>query len=122
MTARRWSGQPPEARVERLNRVMTGWANDFSLRQVSPAYSAIDRHAVRRLRRWLCLKHKVKTGKCGRFGAQAAVGDDAVDMDMLPQSLPHVCSTMVMPGSPPSHRGLRPNSRSVWDAALKSSR
>ena len=38
-----------------------------SLGQVSPAYSAVDWHAVRRLRRWLCLKHKVKTGKYVRF-------------------------------------------------------
>ena len=67
MTSRRWSRLPSEARVERLNRVMTGWANYFSLGQVSPAYSAVDWHAVRRLRRWLCLKHKVKTGKYVRF-------------------------------------------------------
>ena len=67
MTSRRWSRLPSEARVERLNRVMTGWANYFSLGQVSPAYSAVDRHAIRRLRRWLCLKHKVKSGKYVRF-------------------------------------------------------
>ena len=42
-------------------------SNDRSLGQVSPAYSAVDWHAVRRLRRWLCLKHKVKTGKYVRF-------------------------------------------------------
>ena len=67
MTARGWSRQPPEAKVASLDRVMTGWANYFSLGQVSPAYSAVDRHAVRRLRRWLCRKHKVKTGKYVRF-------------------------------------------------------
>lgn len=67
MTSRRWSRQPPEAMVGSLNRIMTGWAIYFSLGQVSPAYSAIDRHAVRRLRRWLCLKHKVKSGKHVRF-------------------------------------------------------
>ena len=67
MTSRRWTGLPTETRVERLNRAMTGWANYFSLGQVSPAYTAIDRHAVRRFRRWLCLKHKVKSGKYVRF-------------------------------------------------------
>ena len=67
MTARGWSRQSPEAMVESLNRAMTGWASYFSLGQVSPAYSAVDRHAVWRLRRWLCLKHKVKTGKYVRF-------------------------------------------------------
>ena len=70
MTSRRWSRLPSEARVERLNRVMTGWANYFSLGQVSPAYSAVDRHAIRRLRRWLCLKHKVKSGKYVRFASR----------------------------------------------------
>ena len=45
MTSRRWSRLPSEARVERLNRVMTGWANYFSLGQVCPAYSAVDWHA-----------------------------------------------------------------------------
>ena len=42
-------------------------ANYFNLGQVSPAYAAVDRHATRRLRRWLCHKHKVRTGKYVRF-------------------------------------------------------
>ena len=50
-----------------LNRAMTGWANYFHLGQVGPAYRAIDQHAVRRLRQWLCRKHKVKSGKWVRF-------------------------------------------------------
>ena len=53
---------PPEVVVARLNRVMTGWANYFTPGQVSPAYAAIDEHATRRLRQWLCRKHKVRTG------------------------------------------------------------
>src|SRR6184192_2345496 len=44
--------------VESLNRMMIGWANYFCLRPVSKAYSAVDMHAHRRLRRWLCDKHK----------------------------------------------------------------
>jgi RNA-directed DNA polymerase len=43
---------------ERLNRMMIGSANYFCLGSVSKAYSAIDMHAHRRLRRWLCNKHK----------------------------------------------------------------
>ena len=58
---------PPEVVVARLNRLMTGWANYFTLGQVSPAYAAIDEHATRRLRQWLCRKHKVRTGKTVRF-------------------------------------------------------
>ena len=44
--------------VDRLNRMMIGWANYFCLGPVSKAYSAVDMHAHRRLRRWLCDKHK----------------------------------------------------------------
>ena len=53
--------------VRRLNRVIEGWANYFQLGQVSPAYQAVDAHAIRRLRQWLCRKHKVRAGKYMRF-------------------------------------------------------
>ena len=43
--------------VERLNRMIIGWANYFCLGSVSKAYRAVDIHARRRLRRWLCNKH-----------------------------------------------------------------
>ena len=66
LTARRYGVLDPEV-VGRLNRLMTGWANDFHLGQVSPAHVAIDRHATRRLRRWLCRKHKVRAGRYVRF-------------------------------------------------------
>ena len=45
--------------VGRLNRKLSGWANYFCLGPVTPAYRAINTHAIRRLRRWLCKKHKV---------------------------------------------------------------
>ena len=48
----------PKTMVEKLNRMLTGWANYFCLGAVSKAYSAVDLHARRRLRRWLCDKHK----------------------------------------------------------------
>ena len=67
LTARRYGVLDPEVVVGRLNRLMTGWANYFHLGQVSPAYVAIDRHATRRLRRWLCRKHKVRAGGYVRF-------------------------------------------------------
>ena len=53
--------------VERLNRAMLGWSNYFQLGQVSPAYRAVDAHAIKRLRRWLCRKHKVRSGKYVRL-------------------------------------------------------
>jgi RNA-directed DNA polymerase len=44
--------------VTKLNQMMNGWANYFCLGPVSKAYRAIDRHARKRLRQWLCAKHK----------------------------------------------------------------
>jgi hypothetical protein len=38
--------------------MLSGWANYFCLGPVSKAFSAVDCHARRRLRRWLCDKHK----------------------------------------------------------------
>ncbi len=66
-TTRRDGLLPPGDVVARLNRLLTGWANYFILGQVSPAYAAIDRHATRRLRQWLCRKHKVRSGRYVRF-------------------------------------------------------
>ena len=66
-TARHCGRLPPEVVVDRLNRTLVGWANYFSLGQVSPAYHAVNRHAVRRLRQWLCRKHKTRSGHYVRF-------------------------------------------------------
>ena len=49
-------GNPPSKAVNTL----LGWANYFRLGQVSPAYGAMDAHAGKRLRQWLCRKQKVK--------------------------------------------------------------
>ena len=47
--------------------MISGWANYFTLGQVSPAYAAVDTYAAQRLRQWFCRKHKVKSGKYVRF-------------------------------------------------------
>jgi hypothetical protein len=60
-----------EAVVGKLNRMMVGWANYFCLGPVSKAYRAVERHARKRLRQWLCAKHKVSGRGTGRFPAQA---------------------------------------------------
>ena len=60
----------PEEIVTRVNRLTTGWANYFHLGEVGTSYRAINRHATQRLRRWLCRKHKVKSGKYVRFPDQ----------------------------------------------------
>src|SRR6266487_3538226 len=59
--------QDPRTIVEKLNRMMIGWANYFCLGPVSKAYSAVDMHARRRLRRWLCDKHKEPRPAYQRF-------------------------------------------------------
>ncbi len=63
LTARRYTGLPVEVVVGRINRAVYGWASYFNLGQVSPAYRAVNRHMVKRLRWWLCTKHKVRSGK-----------------------------------------------------------
>ena len=66
-TAPRYEGWPAEEVVGRLNRMISGWANYFTLGQVGPAYAAVDTYAAQRLRQWFCRKHKVKSGKYVRF-------------------------------------------------------
>jgi len=53
--------------VGHLNRMLVGWANYFCLGPVSQAYRAIDQHVCRRLRQWLCVKHKDPGRGAARF-------------------------------------------------------
>jgi group II intron reverse transcriptase/maturase len=53
--------------VREINRQTVGWSNYFCLGPVSKAYAAVDRHACRRLRRWLGAKHKVRGQGTSRF-------------------------------------------------------
>jgi group II intron reverse transcriptase/maturase len=57
--------------VGRLNRKLNGWANYFCLGSVSPAYRALNIHATKRLRRWLCKKHKVQGSGIPRYPDRA---------------------------------------------------
>jgi hypothetical protein len=58
-TGRNKTLQDQAAVVGKLNRMMVGWANYFCLGPVSKAYRAVELHARKRLRQWLCAKHKV---------------------------------------------------------------
>ena len=71
LTEPRHGAQDQEVVVGRLNRLMLGWANYCILSQVQPAYTAIDRHAARRLLQWQRRKHKVKTRIPVRFRHEA---------------------------------------------------
>jgi RNA-directed DNA polymerase len=57
-TRRSQTQQAVEVLVAKLNREIIGWANYFCLGPVSKAYRAVDQHTRRRLRQWLCAKHK----------------------------------------------------------------
>ena len=46
--------------VTDLNQKIRGWSNYFSLGDVVPAYTTVLKHARKRLRRWLCKKHKIR--------------------------------------------------------------
>ena len=59
-TGRNHTQQEVETLVATLNRKLIGWANYFCLGPVSKAYRAVEQHTCRRLRHWLCTKHKVQ--------------------------------------------------------------
>ena len=73
-TAGRYGAMDTEKMIERLNRLLSGWASYFCLGQLSPAYAAIDAHKQKRLRRWLFRKHKMKSGKNVRFSDDRLYG------------------------------------------------
>ena len=70
MTARGWTFAEAEDRVARLNRLLVAWSNYFRLGPVSKAYRSVDNHTRRRLRQWLCAKHKVQGRGTSRFPEQ----------------------------------------------------
>jgi RNA-directed DNA polymerase len=57
-TDRRGASRPTQELVGELNRMLSGWANYFSLGTVSRVYNLVDRHVGYRLRMWLNSKHK----------------------------------------------------------------
>jgi len=66
-TSSRWTLKDVAERVDLLNRKLIGWSNYFCLGPVSKAYAAVDQHVCKRLRQWLCKKHKVPGSGTARF-------------------------------------------------------
>lgn len=67
MTDRRTCLRDTLEEVAKLNQKLHGWANYFCLGPVVRAYEVVMKHTRRRLRRWLCVKHKVRSGEYARF-------------------------------------------------------
>jgi group II intron reverse transcriptase/maturase len=67
ITASRYGLLDSEEIVGRINRKLSGWSNYFRLGPVSKAYAAVDHHTRKRLRQWLCRKHKVRGQGTSRY-------------------------------------------------------
>jgi len=67
VTDRRTCQRETVEEVRKLNQKLNGWANYFCLGPVVQVYELVQKHVRRRLRRWLCYKHKVRTSAFGRF-------------------------------------------------------
>jgi RNA-directed DNA polymerase len=67
LTSRRGTGHDEEYVVGKLNQKLVGWANYFSVGTVTKAYGAVNYHVTNRLRRWLCVKHKVRGPGYSRY-------------------------------------------------------
>lgn len=61
-TERRTTYRDVSEVIEQLNDSLRGWANYFRLGSVGKAYRLLDAHTTKRLRRWLCRKHRVEGG------------------------------------------------------------
>jgi RNA-directed DNA polymerase len=64
-TSGRTTWRDPTEQVTRLNQLLTGWANYFSLGYVTGAWKVVQQHACRRLRWWLRRKHGQRGGVQG---------------------------------------------------------
>ena len=67
LTDRRTCLRDTRAEVRMLNQKLQGWTNYFCLGPLVRVYDVVQKHVRRRLRRWLCTKHKVRTRKYARF-------------------------------------------------------
>jgi group II intron reverse transcriptase/maturase len=69
-TGRKWLWQSEEEMVGKLNRILVGWRNYFSVGTVQETYRGVDAYLFQRLRQWWCRKHKVRNRRDSRFSAR----------------------------------------------------
>ena len=75
--------------VQGLNRALRGWANYFQLGPVTKAYRSLDQYTTRRLRLWLCHKHRIQGSGTRRYPDEHLYGDlGLVCLPRLTHNLP----------------------------------
>jgi len=89
LTERRHFHHEATGLVAAINRKLTGWAKYFCLGPVRKAYSAIDAYTSRRLRQWLCGKHRHRGRGYPRYPAHYLYEQlSLVRLSMRTQGLP----------------------------------
>lgn len=73
-TMRRWLWTSGENRAFVINRLLTGWANYFSVGTVRRSYNSLDAYVFQRLRQWWCAKHNVRNRRDARFSNKYLYG------------------------------------------------
>ena len=53
--------------VAKLNRMLVGWRNYFSVGTVHRTYGSLDHYVFQRLRQWWCAKHTIRNRRDARF-------------------------------------------------------
>jgi RNA-directed DNA polymerase len=88
-TARSMELLDADAVVQRLNWSLRGWANYFCLGPVTKSYRFADAYTTRRLRRWLCKKHKHQGKGLSRYPDEYLYETlGLIRLPLLPQRLP----------------------------------